>query len=154
MLFEKHIKFTANGMCSRNKTANKKNPSGGGLSTCYCASNVTEEERSALTQRGFGVSITLLARGDSIIINLAAVMCTFIFHSMSFGDTPRYVLPLRAKLLPAAGVIDLDGPQLMNLSFHDMRKQQLGSHLCMMVTIYLFFSYFHRLLGKPFRLWK
>lgn len=121
MLFERHIKFTANGMCSRNKTATK-NTSGGGLSTCYCASNVTEEERSALTQRGFGVSAARLARGDSIIINLSALMCKFIFLSMSFGDCPQYILPLRVKLLPAGGVIDLDGPQLVNLSFH-MWKQ-------------------------------
>lgn len=64
-----------------------------GLSTCYCASNITEEERSALTQRGFGVSVTHLARADSIIIHRAAVMCTFIFLSMSFGETTRLYPP-------------------------------------------------------------
>lgn len=50
-------------------------------------------------------------------------MCKFIFLSMSFGDTPQYILPLRVKLLPAVRVIDLDGPQLMNLSSHNMWKQ-------------------------------
>lgn len=92
-----------------------------GLSTCYCASNVSEEERSALTQKGFGLSVTHLARGDSIIIHRAAVMCQFIFLSMSFGDTTRYIPPPPGvELLPAVRVIDFEGPQLRNLSFHNM----------------------------------
>lgn len=86
-----------------------------GLSTCYCASGVAEEERCALTHTGFGVS-------DSIIIHRAAVMCKFMFLSMSFGETTRYVLSPTPGLNPppAVRVIDFDGPQLMNLSFHNM----------------------------------
>lgn len=124
MLFEKHIKFTANGMCSRNKTATK-NASG------HVIVHLTSPRRGALH------SVTHLARGDSVIINLAAVMCTFIFLSMRFRDSPQYILsPLRVKLLPAVGAIDLDGPQLMNVSFHNM------CHLCIKATISLFFFLF------------